>query len=134
MILFNKPYCSGHELKYMAEVCKSTTMSGNGTYTKLCHKFFEERYGFRKCLLTTSCTDALEMAAGGLGLDDFLEGFLGDPSDLEYFCPECGQKLLLYDWWHNYGVVYICGNQNCAACREQWLFYTSGGELRRLSE
>jgi len=78
--------------------------------------------------------DALEMAAGGLGLDDFLEGFLGDPSDLEYFCPECGQKLLLYDWWHNYGVVYICGNQNCAACREQWLFYTSGGELRRLSE
>ena len=63
MILFNKPYCSGRELDYMSEVCKSTTMSGNGTYTKLCHKFFEERYGFRKCLLCTSGTDALEMCA-----------------------------------------------------------------------
>jgi dTDP-4-amino-4,6-dideoxygalactose transaminase len=32
-------------------------------FTKKCHQFFEERYGFQKCLLTTSCTDALEMAA-----------------------------------------------------------------------
>ncbi|MEI6139845.1 MAG: dTDP-4-amino-4,6-dideoxygalactose transaminase, partial [Mariniphaga sp.] len=38
-------------------------ISGNGKYTKLCQKFFENQYGFRKCLLTTSCTDALEMAA-----------------------------------------------------------------------
>ncbi|TRZ70624.1 MAG: aminotransferase class I/II-fold pyridoxal phosphate-dependent enzyme, partial [Bacteroidetes bacterium] len=41
---------------------KAGTISGNGTYTKKCHRFFEERYGFRKALLTTSCTDALEMA------------------------------------------------------------------------
>ena len=63
MIPFNKPYCSGREQSYIQEVCQSTTMSGNGQFTKLCHGFFEKRYGFRKCLLTTSGTDALEMCA-----------------------------------------------------------------------
>ena len=63
MIPFNKPYCSGREISYNQEVCSSTTMSGNGEFTKLCHGFFEKRYGFRKCLLTTSGTDALEMCA-----------------------------------------------------------------------
>ena len=38
-------------------------ISGNGFFTKRCQHFFEDRYGFKKCLLTTSCTDALEMAA-----------------------------------------------------------------------
>ena len=68
MIPFNKPYCSGRELSYMQEVCHSTTMSGNGHFTKLCHGFFEKRYGFRKCLLCTSGTDALEMCAMLCGL------------------------------------------------------------------
>ena len=63
MIPFNKPYCSGRELKYLEEVCHSTTMSGNGVFTKKCHKFFEEKYGFKKVLLCTSGTDALEMCA-----------------------------------------------------------------------
>ena len=63
MIPFNKPYCSGRELSYIKEVCHSTTMSGNGDFTKLCHGFFEKRYGFKKCLLCTSGTDALEMCA-----------------------------------------------------------------------
>lgn len=63
MIPFNKPYCSGRELKYMKEVCHSTTMSGNGQFTKKCHQFFEEKYNFNKCLLATSGTDALEMCA-----------------------------------------------------------------------
>ena len=63
MIPFNKPYCSGRELDYMREVCGSMTMSGNGDFTKRCHAFFQERYGFRKCLLCTSGTDALEMCA-----------------------------------------------------------------------
>ncbi len=63
MIPFNKPYFSGRELNYINEVCHSTTMSGNGEFTKKCHHFFEERYGFKKCLLTTSGTDALEMCA-----------------------------------------------------------------------
>lgn len=38
-------------------------LSGNGVFTKKCQQFFEERYGFKKCLLTTSGTDALEMCA-----------------------------------------------------------------------
>ena len=63
MIVFNKPYSSGLELKYIEEVCHSNTMSGNGMFTKKCHEFFESKYGFRKCLLTTSGTDALEMCA-----------------------------------------------------------------------
>lgn len=63
MIPFNKPYCSGREQNYISEVCHSTTMSGNGEFTKKCQHFFEEKYGFRKCLLTTSGTDALEMCA-----------------------------------------------------------------------
>ena len=63
MIHYNKPYFSGHEIKYLEEVCHSMTMSGNGDFTKKCHSFFEQRYGFKKCLLTTSGTDALEMCA-----------------------------------------------------------------------
>lgn len=63
MIPFNKPYCSGKEKEYMMDVCQSMTMSGNGDYTKKCHAFFEQRYGFRKTLLCTSGTDALEMCA-----------------------------------------------------------------------
>lgn len=63
MIPFNKPYCSGRELKYIERVCHSDTMSGNGEFTKKCQTFFEQKYGFRKCLMTTSGTDALEMCA-----------------------------------------------------------------------
>lgn len=42
---------------------QSGKISGNGAFTKKCQYFFEEKYSFRRCLLTTSCTDALEMAA-----------------------------------------------------------------------
>ena len=63
MIPFNKPYLSGNETKYIEEAVISGKISGNGVYTKKCQTFFEENYGFKKCLLTTSCTDALEMAA-----------------------------------------------------------------------
>ena len=63
MIPFNKPYFSGRELKYIEQVCHSTTMSGNGVFTKKCQHFFEEKYSYKKCLLTTSGTDALEMCA-----------------------------------------------------------------------
>jgi len=38
-------------------------LSGNGVFTKKCQKFFEEKYGFKKAIMTTSGTDALEMAA-----------------------------------------------------------------------
>ena len=60
-IHFNKPYLSGKEVDYIIEAVKSSKISGDGMFTKKCHKFFEEKYGFKKALLTTSCTDALEM-------------------------------------------------------------------------
>lgn len=63
MIPFNKPFLTGNETKYIEQAVQSMKISGDGLYTKKCHKFFEEKYGFKKCLLTTSCTDALEMAA-----------------------------------------------------------------------
>lgn len=63
MIPFNKPHLTGNETKYITAAVKTGKISGNGKYTKLCQAFFEKRYGFNKCLLTTSCTDALEMAA-----------------------------------------------------------------------
>lgn len=60
---FNKPYLTGKETDYIREAVESGKISGDGGFTKRCHAFFEERFGFKKCLLTTSCTDALEMAA-----------------------------------------------------------------------
>jgi dTDP-4-amino-4,6-dideoxygalactose transaminase len=62
-IPFNKPYLTGKEMHYMYQAIYSGKISGNGIYTKKCQKFFEETFGFKKVLLTTSCTDALEMAA-----------------------------------------------------------------------
>lgn len=63
MIPFNKPYLHGRELVYIAQAVASGKISGDGAFTKKCHDFFEQRYGFKKALMTTSCTDALEMAA-----------------------------------------------------------------------
>lgn len=63
MIPFNKPYFTGKETGYIKDAVNLGKISGNGAYTQKCHHFFEERYGFHKCLLTNSCTDALEMAA-----------------------------------------------------------------------
>jgi len=63
MIPFNKPFIVGNELRYIEEAVKSGKISGDGIFTKKCNKFFEETFGFQKVLLTTSCTDALEMAA-----------------------------------------------------------------------
>jgi len=62
-IPFNKPYLTGKEAHYMYDAVYSGKISGNGKYTQKSQAFFEDRYGFKKCLLTSSCTDALEMAA-----------------------------------------------------------------------
>ena len=62
-IPFNKPYLTGKETHYIYEAVHSGKISGNGMFTQKCQKFFEEKYGFKKALLTTSCTDALEMCA-----------------------------------------------------------------------
>ena len=62
-IAFNKPYLTGKEAHYMYQAVYTGKLSGNGVFTKKCQHYFEEKYGFKKTLLTTSCTDALEMCA-----------------------------------------------------------------------
>jgi len=63
MIDFNKPPLTGNEEKYILESIRSPKISGDGEFTKRCHKWFEEKLGCEKALLTTSCTHALEMSA-----------------------------------------------------------------------
>lgn len=63
MIPFNKPHMHGRELEYIAQAVASGKISGDGMFTRQCHQFFESRYHFPRAFLTTSCTDALEMAA-----------------------------------------------------------------------
>lgn len=63
MISFNKPYLTGKETHYIYDAVNSGKISGNGKYTQKCQSFFESKWGFKKTLLTTSCTDALEMCA-----------------------------------------------------------------------
>lgn len=63
MIPFNKPYFTGKETIFIEQAVKSGKISGNGIFTKKCHEYFEKKYGIMKAFLTTSCTDALEMAA-----------------------------------------------------------------------
>lgn len=63
MIDFNRPHLTGKEAHYIYQAVSKAHLSGNGEFTKKCQLFFENRYGFKKCLLTTSGTDALEMCA-----------------------------------------------------------------------
>lgn len=62
-IPFNKPYLTGDEVNFINEACQSGKISGHGIFTQKCQQFFQKRYNFKHCLLTTSCSDALEMAA-----------------------------------------------------------------------
>ncbi|WP_430810973.1 MULTISPECIES: dTDP-4-amino-4,6-dideoxygalactose transaminase [unclassified Carboxylicivirga] len=63
MTPFNKPHITGKEVHHIYGAVATGHISGNGSYTKKCQNYFQERWGFKKTLLTTSCTDALEMAA-----------------------------------------------------------------------
>lgn len=69
-IPFNKPYFTGKETTYIEEAVRLGKLSGNGYFTHQCHQFFKERYGFETCLLTNSGTDALEMAALLLDIEE----------------------------------------------------------------
>jgi dTDP-4-amino-4,6-dideoxygalactose transaminase len=62
-IPFNKPCLCGKELLYVAEAIIQGHASGDGVFTRKCHSFLEAELGVERALLTTSCTDALEMAA-----------------------------------------------------------------------
>jgi len=63
MIIFNRPPFTGNEEKYLIQSMKSLKISGDGEFTQRCHRWFEEKLGCKKALLTTSCTHALEMTA-----------------------------------------------------------------------
>ncbi|MFW2379429.1 dTDP-4-amino-4,6-dideoxygalactose transaminase [Aliarcobacter butzleri] len=70
IILFNCPPYTGNEDKYVLESIKSSKISGDGEFTKKCHKWFEDKLKCKKALLTTSCTHALEMTALLLDIKD----------------------------------------------------------------
>jgi len=62
-IRFNVPPCTGKEFEYMKQAVENQKICGDGEFTKKAHQWFEERTGTRKCLMTTSCTHALELSA-----------------------------------------------------------------------
>lgn len=62
-IPFNRVYFTGRELDYIQTAVDSNHLSGDGPYTKKSQAFLEQHLGAKKALLTTSCTDALEMSA-----------------------------------------------------------------------
>ena len=90
---------TGKETEYIRQAVEGGKISGNGDFTKRCQKFFEERYGFRKCLLTTSGTDALEMAAilTGVGPGDevIVPSYTFVSTALAFI--RCGAKVVFAD-------------------------------------
>ncbi len=60
---FNKPFIIGHELDFIADAVARGHLSGDGNYSKLCSRWFEDKLGSSKAMLTHSCTAALEMSA-----------------------------------------------------------------------
>ncbi len=99
MIHFNRPYMTGKETEYIRQAVADGKISGNGAYTAKCQRFLEERYGFGKCLLTTSCTDALEMAAilTGVGPGDevIVPSYTFVSTALAFV--RCGAKIVFAD-------------------------------------
>ena len=99
MIPFNKPHLTGKETEYIRQAFKAGKLSGNGEFTKRCQAFFEKRYGFKKCLLTTSGTDALEMAAllTGVGPGDevIVPSYTFVSTALAFL--RCGAKVVFAD-------------------------------------
>jgi len=69
-ILFNRPSLRGNEISYMRQAIDNGHISGDGVFTRRCHALLEESVGVKKALLTTSCTQALEMSALLLDIQD----------------------------------------------------------------
>ena len=63
MINFNVPPYVDKAMDYIQECVKNQKICGDGKYTRLCNEWIEEKTGTAKCLLTTSCTHATELAA-----------------------------------------------------------------------
>lgn len=72
-IPFNKPYVTGEELDLIAEAIANGQLSGDGPFTAECERELRELIGAHRVLLTSSCTDALEMAAILLDLEEGAE-------------------------------------------------------------
>lgn len=71
MINFNVPPFVGKEMEYIQTAVENQKICGDGVFTKKCNSWIEAKTKTAKCLLTTSCTHAIEMA--GL-LADIKEG------------------------------------------------------------
>lgn len=63
MISFNVPPYTGKEMEYMQQAVSAHKICGDGEFTKKCNSWIENKTGVTRALLTTSCTQALEMAA-----------------------------------------------------------------------
>lgn len=63
MINFNVPPYTGKEMEYVMQCVENQKICGDGPFTKKCNEWIEKKTGTGKCLLTTSCTHATEMAA-----------------------------------------------------------------------
>ena len=63
MINFNVPPCAEKAYEYIQECVANQKICGDGAYTKKCNEWIEKKTGTAKCLLTTSCTHATELAA-----------------------------------------------------------------------
>lgn len=63
MINFNVPPYTGKEIEYIKEAVQNQKICGDGPFTKKCNEWIENKTGTVKCLLTTSCTHATELAA-----------------------------------------------------------------------
>lgn len=102
-IPFNKPFTIGNELYYIKQAVESGKISGDGMFTKKCHDFFSNAYGLKHSLLTTSCTDALEMSAILLDIEPGDEVILPSytfVSTANAFALR-GAKLVFVDSYHN---------------------------------
>ncbi|MCL4119507.1 UNVERIFIED_CONTAM: hypothetical protein GTU68_014411, partial [Idotea baltica] len=102
-IHFNQPLFFGKETRYIEQAINLGKISGDGAFTKKCQTFFEQRYGFSKTLLTTSCTDALEMCALLLDIKSGDEIII--PSFTFVSCANAfvlrGAKIIFADSEHN---------------------------------
>ncbi|MBS5479156.1 MAG: DegT/DnrJ/EryC1/StrS family aminotransferase, partial [Coriobacteriia bacterium] len=69
MVDFNVPPHVGTELSYIQQALDNRKICGDGPFTKKCSAWIEQRFGTPRCLLTTSGTTALEMAARLCGIE-----------------------------------------------------------------
>lgn len=63
MIRFNVPPFTGKEMDYIRQAVENQKICGDGEFTRKCSEWIEKKTGTSKCLLTTSCTHATELAA-----------------------------------------------------------------------